>query len=207
MFSLPPTLDGAEGGDDEHPIKLSDPKHEFERLLDFFYQGMRWVSNKNLRPEIVTLPNNVRDWINLLIIADRYMFTAVKKHAIEQIEAFPLSYGGMNTADKLHLALKYNIPKWKLSAFEELCERKDCISLEEASAMGMENFVLLTRMREEVRLQGWASSNPGSSNQDIIKAVVKSVLGLGPAAKSEARGITQDSVWRPPMPRTKRLNQ
>ncbi|KAG6830383.1 hypothetical protein H0H92_001020 [Tricholoma furcatifolium] len=185
MFSSPPTSDGAEGRDDEHPIKLPDTKNEFERLLNYFYhQGIDNPADDRDATEryridpcagLIYRYKPTPDWMSLLFIADRYMFTTVRARAIREIESQDHGDYIMDIGKGLDLAMKYDIQKWKISIFKELCRRQDRISLDEANSMGMDNFVLLAGMREELRSL-WGNKNGSARNFKFEDSMVQSVV-------------------------------
>ncbi|KAF5380125.1 hypothetical protein D9615_006288 [Tricholomella constricta] len=153
MFACPPRLDGPEGMDDNKPIPLPGVlRREFERLLDFFYHGMyptRLGGRVTLIPCSLCShePQHLTDWIDLLSISSRFDFERVRQCAIEAIEAC----SGLDPIEKVVLAEKHDIPRWRAPAFEALCQRVESIGVDEARRIGLENAMLLARAREAVR--------------------------------------------------------
>ncbi|KAG6918347.1 hypothetical protein DXG01_014996 [Tephrocybe rancida] len=181
MFELPPGSDEPEGTDDDHPIRLPEvTTSEFESLMHFFYQGMRRELSGVLGPcsqphlsqdEAKKLPVHIKEWTDLLSIADRYMLLGVRNEAIERINSNP---------------------GWKIPAYESLCRRQKPISFDEAKVMGLENFVSLANARELLRQHPPKSGNswPGSATDTVpeelpyepglVTSVVQSAFNLRP---------------------------
>ncbi|KAF5379987.1 hypothetical protein D9615_006273 [Tricholomella constricta] len=155
MFACPPRPDGPEGMDDKKPIPLPGVlRREFERLLDFFYHGMYPT---RLGGRVTLIPcspdqcshesQHLTDWIELLSISTRFVLKRVRQCAIEAIEAC----NGLNPIEKIVLAEKHDIPRWRVPAIEALCQRIKPIGIDEARKIGLENAMLLAHAREAVR--------------------------------------------------------
>jgi hypothetical protein len=86
-------------------------------------------------------------WKSVLHLSTRWGFNSLRKLALKSIDP-PTSF------HRLLLARTYNVDHWALPALSALCERKRPINIKEARQMNMEDVVLVTTVREEVRNLG-----------------------------------------------------
>ena len=69
---------------------------------------------------------------------------------------------------RLILGRKYGIDQWILPALQELCERQEPLTRDEAHLMGLEDVVLVGSVREKVRTHALTADSAGI--MDRIKA-------------------------------------
>jgi hypothetical protein len=83
-------------------------------------------------------------WKSVLHLSTRWGFASLRKLALRSIEP-PTPF------DQLLLARAYSVDHWILSALSALCERTVPLSLNEARQMSIEDVVLVTTVREDIR--------------------------------------------------------
>lgn len=83
-------------------------------------------------------------WKSILHLSTRWGFASLRRLALGSIEP-PTPF------DQLLLARAYSVDDWVLPALSELCERTVPLSLNEARQMSIEDVVLLTTVREDIR--------------------------------------------------------
>ena len=83
-------------------------------------------------------------WKSVLHLATRWGFVSLRKLALGSI-------GPPTPFDQLLLARAYSVDDWVLPALSELCERTVPLSLNEARQMSIEDVVLITTVREDIR--------------------------------------------------------
>ncbi|KAF8068029.1 hypothetical protein FPV67DRAFT_1168804 [Lyophyllum atratum] len=117
-------------------------------------------------------------------------------------------------ADRVTLARTYNIAQWLRSAYIELAERKEIVSLDEAEKLGLESTMSLCKAREsalrsypsylwgvEVRYGELIDAHFGEELRDVRKAnarylrVPKAELNV-PVASTAPRGIKKKKKIR-----------
>ncbi|KAH9965449.1 hypothetical protein BC827DRAFT_857254 [Russula dissimulans] len=81
---------------------------------------------------------------SILDLATRWGFTSIRDMAIRCLNP-PTSY------QRLILGRKYVIEEWILPALQELCERPEPVTLDEARLMDFEDVVLVESIRETIR--------------------------------------------------------
>jgi hypothetical protein len=80
----------------------------------------------------------------VLHLSTRWGFASLRKLALRSIKP-PTPF------DQLLLARAYSVDHWVLPALSALCERTVPLSLNEARQMGIEDVVLVTTVREDIR--------------------------------------------------------
>lgn len=88
------------------------------------------------------------EWVDLLSIATRFDFQAVRERAIDVIER---RRPRLEPIEQICLGEKHDIPQWLAPAFESLCQRSNPLEIHEAERIGLSNATLLARAREAVR--------------------------------------------------------
>jgi hypothetical protein len=83
-------------------------------------------------------------WKSVLHLSTRWGFASLRKLALRSIEP-PTPF------DRLLLARAYSVDHWILPALSALCERTVPLSLIEARQMSIEDVVLITTVREDIR--------------------------------------------------------
>jgi hypothetical protein len=83
-------------------------------------------------------------WKSVLHLSSLWGFSSLRKLALRSINP-PTPF------DQLLLARAYSVDHWILPALSALCERTVPLSLNEASQMSIEDVVLVTTVREDIR--------------------------------------------------------
>ncbi|KAJ8091219.1 hypothetical protein PM082_004195 [Marasmius tenuissimus] len=128
--------------------------HEFESLLDFFYERMYQVSPTD---------TPIESWVNLLSISTIMDFPRAREHAIAAIDACHFHCqvtssrsGALTPARMIQIANTYGVEKWLQPAYDALARRVEMVEEDEAEMIGMKGVLVVvkareTRLREEIR--------------------------------------------------------
>src|SRR5712672_47624 len=108
---------------------------------------------------------------SILDLATRWGFTSIRGMDIRCLKP-PTAY------QRLILGRKYAVEEWILPALQELCERSEPVTLDEARLMDFEDLVLVESVRETIR----------SRSLRVLSA------GIRECIEAYRRGET----WRPP---------
>ena len=84
------------------------------------------------------------EWKSVLHLSTRWDFTSIRKLALNSIEP-PTPH------DRLLLSRRYLVDNWVIPALSALCERVTPLSLSEARQMSIEDVVLVSTVREDIR--------------------------------------------------------
>ena len=84
------------------------------------------------------------EWKSVLHLSTRWGFASLRKLALGSIEP-PMPH------DRLLLARKYSVDDWVVPALSALCERTAPLSLSEARQMDIEDVILVSTVREDIR--------------------------------------------------------
>ena len=84
------------------------------------------------------------EWKSVLHLSTRWGFASIRKLALSSIKP-PTSH------DRLLLARTYSVDDWVIPALSALCERMTPLSLSEARQMSIEDVVLVSSVREDIR--------------------------------------------------------
>ena len=84
------------------------------------------------------------EWKSVLHLSTRWGFASIRKLALASIEP-PTPH------DRLLLARTYSIDDWVIPALSELCERRTPLTVSEARQMSIEDVVLVSSVREDIR--------------------------------------------------------
>ncbi|KAI6145016.1 hypothetical protein BKA82DRAFT_1002182 [Pisolithus tinctorius] len=141
MFSFPPPPDEeVEGSSDGRPIILPDvvKVDEFKQLLRALlptnYHGSR-------------LPKGDFDeWISVLKLSRMWQMDDIQRAALGVLKRY--STVEKSAAEKLALAMKYEIKDWIMPAIDELARRSEPISVEDAQILGLETALKVAAVRE-----------------------------------------------------------
>ena len=85
-----------------------------------------------------------KEWKSVLQLSTRWGFTSIRKLALSSIEP-PTPH------DRLLLARMYSVDDWVVPALSALCERTTPLILLEAREMSIEDIVLVSTVREDIR--------------------------------------------------------
>ena len=84
------------------------------------------------------------EWKSVLHLSTRWDFASIRRLALGSIEP-PTPH------DRLLLARTYSVDDWVVPALSALCERTTPLSLSEARQMSIEDVVLVSTVREDIR--------------------------------------------------------
>ena len=85
------------------------------------------------------------EWKSVLCLSTRWGFTSIRKLALNSIEP-PTPH------DRLLLARKYSVDDWVVPALSAMCERMAPLTLSEARQMDIEDVILVSTVREDIRI-------------------------------------------------------
>ncbi|KAG8692500.1 hypothetical protein FRC08_009736, partial [Ceratobasidium sp. 394] len=123
-------------------IKLPEKAADFAKVLELLYTP---VYN-------ATTPN-VEILVSALNMASKYRHPSLRVYTIN---ALGPRCGELPPIERIEVARVCNVPEWVSGAIDELCEREDPITLEEANRLGVETFGDISRRRErKIYNQGW----------------------------------------------------
>ena len=80
----------------------------------------------------------------MLHLSTRWSFASIRKLVLRSIEP-PTAH------DRLLLARTYSVDEWVVPALSALCERTGPLTLSEARQMSIEDVVLVSTVREDIR--------------------------------------------------------
>ena len=84
------------------------------------------------------------EWKSVLHLSTRWDFSSIRRLALGSINP-PTAH------DRLLLARTYSVDDWVTPALSALCERTTPLSLSEARQMSIEDVVLVSTVREDIR--------------------------------------------------------
>ena len=84
------------------------------------------------------------EWKSVLDLSTCWDFTSIRRLALNNIQP-PTPH------DRLILARAYSVDHWVIPALSALCEREAPLSLDEARQLDIEDVVLVTTVREDIR--------------------------------------------------------
>ncbi|KAG7091299.1 hypothetical protein E1B28_010345 [Marasmius oreades] len=160
MFSLPPPEGKRpEGEDENNPIVLVGVEpQDFDRLLAIFYPC------DFVEPELRT----IEEWISILNLSTRWDFTSLRELSITRI-----SQVLDDPSDLIVLGIQYNVTSWLVSAYTEICERKEPLTLEEGRKVGVDLCVMIAQARHKIRY----NSNLNRDHDTIVQ-VIRHIFNL-----------------------------
>lgn len=126
-----------------------------------------------------------------LHLSTMWGFDAVREYTIKEIDQrFNETLDGYDPFDRLDLADRANVPKWRRPAFRVICERSGFLKLEEAQRLGLKRTVAICAVREQCRpapgvrcgscyncSYGYACQTPGQ-NLEAVMELQKEALEL-----------------------------
>jgi hypothetical protein len=110
---------------------------EFESFLKLAY----------LKPLEDVPAFDISEWTSILKLSHRWGITRFHAYAIKQLDVLSLP-----AVDKLLLGRGYNVPSWIQPAFRRLCEQGAELSDEEGRKLGLEDVLLINRLRGQFRM-------------------------------------------------------
>ena len=84
------------------------------------------------------------EWKSVLHLSTRWGFASIRRLALSSINP-------PTPPDRLLLARTYSVDDWVIPALSMLCERTTPLSLSEARQMSIEDVVLVSTVREDIR--------------------------------------------------------
>ncbi|CAE6479392.1 unnamed protein product [Rhizoctonia solani] len=144
MFKIPkPEGDEPlEGSSPEHPIKLEGVSaSDFAALLRVLYANQ--FSDDQLAPEASLV-------IPAFRLANMFNFSKLRTYLL------PLAEKNLDDVDKILFAREFEIKEWLAPAHARLCKRESVLSAKEASKLGVQSVLMISRMREQHR--SWTSN-------------------------------------------------
>ncbi|KAF9487527.1 hypothetical protein BDN71DRAFT_1369606, partial [Pleurotus eryngii] len=134
MFDLPLGDKRADGLTDEQPLRLDGIDHANSRhLLKYLYP--RGID----RPVSLTLD----EWLAVLKLSSLWEMDRVRNNAITNLPTLLT-----NPAQKLGVAIDYNIEFWLVPAMQELVQREAPLSVADLEHIGIECALRLAAIRE-----------------------------------------------------------
>ena len=136
-----------------------------------------------------------------LRLATIYDHPELRSFALGKLEKLSLS-----AVERVRFARDFDIPAWEEAAYVELCERDEAIGSAEASALGMDAFVQVARIREaEQRRKGEmvnsikeAQSSDTQKNGQKAEPVILSPTSNLALGAAEVTAMTAALVVRDP---------
>ncbi|CUA72030.1 hypothetical protein RSOLAG22IIIB_04891 [Rhizoctonia solani] len=153
MFRVPQTGNSVEGATPENPIILNGVvAADFEALLTVLYA--RRCSNVQL-----TLTSSMI--VSAFRLAHMWNFSDLRAYLLAQAEET------LSDAEKIHFAKKFGIQNWLVPAYLNLCRRPTPPTTDEATKLGLEDVLMIFRLREQYRAWDpiWGS-NSGSDDSE-----------------------------------------
>lgn len=98
------------------------------------------------------------EWISILHLSTRWEFEDIRALAMKQVQEYPLE-----AISKILISKEYGITSsWTLSAYMELCQRSQPLSLDEATVLDLRTVVRVSQLREKLHCnRGRSSSRTG----------------------------------------------
>ncbi|KAK7062742.1 hypothetical protein VNI00_000230 [Paramarasmius palmivorus] len=178
MFDCPVPGEGQEGQTDSKPIEIPDVTcAQFEALLDHFYDGLF------RKEDYFNRDTPLQKYIDLLSISHRFECSTARERAIKGIDN-----ATTNPIQMIELAEVYDVPKWLLPAYVELCQREDPLDETEAIDLGPQKTVVICRAREIIR------SSPETRRLLKERTTPSSTFGGGFGSVTVSESPT-DSQW------------
>ncbi|CCM02991.1 uncharacterized protein FIBRA_05106 [Fibroporia radiculosa] len=139
LFTIPqPAGKAAEGSADENPLHLLGLSCvDIERFLGTLYPSVYGTYKAH----------TIDEWTSILNLSTMWDFSDVRKLAIRKLQAL-----SMDPVDKIILSRKYRIHgEWTIGAYTTLCERREPLTIPEASRLGLETAIRIAQIREQIR--------------------------------------------------------
>lgn len=155
LFGLPLARDApVDGSSDEQPLRLEGIKeNDFRQLLRVMYPRLAetvfchlfsrltlwWHRHAGQRDAM-----SFAEWTSVLKLSTMWNFEGLRSLAIQSMSGLPDN----DAVEKAALAGEYQIDEWLLPALNELAQREEPISIEEARRLGWEVALQLSAVRE-----------------------------------------------------------
>ncbi|CAE6525413.1 unnamed protein product [Rhizoctonia solani] len=138
MFGLPNEAmsDLGEGSVAEHPIVLNGISvSDFEALLQVLYAN-RFSTNQLAPSPAIIIP--------AFRLANMWHFEELCAHLR------PIAEKMFSDVDRIVFARQFQLDQWIIPAHINLCQRKTPLNSEEASKIGLQSLLFISRVREEM---------------------------------------------------------
>ncbi|KAG9031483.1 hypothetical protein FS837_002973, partial [Tulasnella sp. UAMH 9824] len=130
--------DSVEGKSDEHPIVLEGiTSFEMESFVDVL--DARTFDDEE-----------TRDWKQFaaaLHLATMWEFERVRAKLIKDMSQV-ISNGGVEPLDRVEVSIQCRVSDWLYPAYQELCDRAEAVTTEEAKRLGMDRLAAIYRVRD-----------------------------------------------------------
>ncbi|KAL5633919.1 hypothetical protein ACGC1H_005943 [Rhizoctonia solani] len=139
MFKIPkPEGDEPEeGSSPDHPITLEGVSaSDFTALLRVLYAS-HFSSNQPAPEASLVVP--------AFRLANLFNFSELRAYLL------PLAEQNLGDVDKIVFAREFDIKEWLIPAHVRLCQRETPLNGEEASKLGVQSVLIISRMREQYR--------------------------------------------------------
>ncbi|KAG6381998.1 hypothetical protein JVT61DRAFT_629 [Boletus reticuloceps] len=190
MFSLP-VAGEAEGSCDSNPIRLEGiTKTEFKRFLQVLLLGAF---------EEAAAPDSVFDmWFPVVKLARMWEFDAIHKRAVQNM---PYERISRPSAEKVGLAVHYDIQPWLLPAVNELARRKEPLENDDLAVLGPELALKVAAVRESLAVsrshyKGTPRLTSGLRDASMVDftSVIKSVFQLSDKVCAPETGDEESGI-------------
>ncbi|KAG9125969.1 hypothetical protein FRC07_005377, partial [Ceratobasidium sp. 392] len=104
--------------------------------------------------------------VTVLIFGTKYEHSKLREYAIERLKLRQKEIPPMR---RIGLSRAYDLPDWMPHVIEELAEREQTITLEEANELGAEVFTDVLKRREKAKFSKGKQAGVGGSNKDSSK--------------------------------------
>ncbi|CAE6527464.1 unnamed protein product [Rhizoctonia solani] len=139
MFKIPKPSNSEyeEGFSPEHPIMLEGVSaSDFSALLRVLYAS-HFSSNQPAPEASLVVP--------AFCLVNLFNFSELRAYLL------PLAEQNLNDVDKIVFAREFDIQEWLAPAHVRLCRRETPLNSEEATKLGVQSVLLLSRLREQHR--------------------------------------------------------
>jgi len=131
----------------------------------------------------------VDEWTSVLHLATRWEFDCIRKLAIHKLEGMTIS-----PVDKIVLARQFNISSpWALSAYTDICQRPDTLTVSEARVLGFETAMRIYQLREKLR-----GGNGRCPSRNRSGSPHRGTSGLQSAPENRGTVTRRETVSYPP---------
>ncbi|KAG8739641.1 hypothetical protein FRC10_005377 [Ceratobasidium sp. 414] len=135
-------------------IGLPEKAADIVKVLELLYTPYHLAMPLTL---IISMYNTTTPSVDTLVsalsMATKYGHPSLRAYAIDALSP---RCSELPPIDRIEVARACNVPEWATGAIDELCEREEPITLEEANRLGVETFGDVSRRREQKSYnQGW----------------------------------------------------
>src|SRR6266850_2498845 len=126
------------------------------------------------------------EWKSVLCLSTRWGFTSIRKLALNSIEP-PTPH------DRLLLARKYSVDDWVIPALSAMCEGLAPLTLTEARQMDIEDVILVSTVREDIRSRT-LQVDPAEIPRRVEAEQASTLAGRGPKEEDAHESDGERSV-------------